>query len=131
MKDNIFGEIMDMKSAHEIWIYLNKKYGAISDDDDDDHKEEAHEDVEHCHNPMIVEDCSTSWSSDDDDDHATRSLDKIDDDATRQPMMILHAHLMVMMMVHASDMRVMLLQALQHHHIASCDMVTQRYLLVV
>ena len=27
MKDNIFGEIMDMKSAHEIWIYLNKKYG--------------------------------------------------------------------------------------------------------
>ena len=31
---------------------------------------------------MIVEDCSTSWSSDDDDDHTTRSLDKIDDDAT-------------------------------------------------
>ena len=31
---------------------------------------------------MIVEDCSTSWSSDDDDDDTTRSLDKIDDDAT-------------------------------------------------
>ena len=30
---------------------------------------------------MIVEDCSTSWSSDD-DDHTTRSFDKIDDDAT-------------------------------------------------
>ena len=47
MKDNIFSEIMDMKSAHEIWIYLNKKYGAVSndDDDDDDHKVEAHEDV--------------------------------------------------------------------------------------
>ena len=29
---------------------------------------------------MIVEDCSTSWSSDDDDDHTTRSFDKIDDD---------------------------------------------------
>jgi hypothetical protein len=28
-----------------------------------------------------MEDCSTSWSSDDDDD-TTRSLDKIDDDAT-------------------------------------------------
>jgi hypothetical protein len=28
-----------------------------------------------------VEDCSTSWSSDD-DDHTTRSLDKIDNDAT-------------------------------------------------
>ena len=82
MKDNIFGENMDMKSAHEIWIYLNKKYGAVSDDDDDVHKEEAHEDVEHCHNSVIVEDCSTSWPSDDDDDHATRSLDKVDDDAT-------------------------------------------------
>ena len=31
---------------------------------------------------MIVEDCSTSCSSDDDDDQTTRSLDKIDDDAT-------------------------------------------------
>ena len=39
--------------------------------------------VEHDHNLVIVEDCSTSWSSDDDDDdHTTRSLDKIDDDAT-------------------------------------------------
>ena len=33
MKDNIFGEIMDMKSTHEIWIYLYKKYGAVSDDE--------------------------------------------------------------------------------------------------
>ena len=45
MKDNIFGEIMDMKSAHEIWIYLNEKYAAVSDDDDEP-KEKAHEDVE-------------------------------------------------------------------------------------
>jgi hypothetical protein len=29
-----------------------------------------------------VEDCSTSRSSDGNDDHTTRSLDKIDDDAT-------------------------------------------------
>ncbi|RCV43206.1 hypothetical protein SETIT_9G276500v2, partial [Setaria italica] len=54
MKDNIF-------------VYLNKKYGTISDDDDDEPKE-AHEDVEHIHNTVIVEDCSTSWSSDSDDD---------------------------------------------------------------
>ena len=27
MKDNIFGEIMDMMSTHEIWIYLNKNIG--------------------------------------------------------------------------------------------------------
>ncbi|OQU80476.1 hypothetical protein SORBI_3007G132950 [Sorghum bicolor] len=85
MKDNIFSEIMDMKSAHEIWIFLNEKYGMIS-------KEvvvpnvESHEDVdvniEHDHNTMVVEDCSTSWSSEEDDDHSTRSLDKDDDDAT-------------------------------------------------
>jgi hypothetical protein len=30
---------------------------------------------------MIVEDCSTSWSSDDDDRSTTYLLDKIDDDA--------------------------------------------------
>ncbi|OQU78927.1 hypothetical protein SORBI_3008G072850 [Sorghum bicolor] len=63
MKDNIFGEIMDMKSAHEIWVFLNKKYG-------------------HDHNMVVVEDCSTSLSSEEDDDHSTRSLDKDDDDAT-------------------------------------------------
>ena len=34
------------------------------------------------HNLMIVEDCSTSRSSDDDDDATTKSLDKIDSDAS-------------------------------------------------
>ena len=83
MKDNIFGEIMDLKSTHEIWIYLNEKYGAVSNDDDDEPKKEAHEDVEHDHNLVIVEDCSTSWSSDDDDERPiTSSLDMVDDDAT-------------------------------------------------
>ncbi|KAG0514006.1 hypothetical protein BDA96_10G152000 [Sorghum bicolor] len=81
MKDNIFGEIMDMKSAHEIWVFLNKKYGVISKEDVVPNVE-AHEDVEHDHNTVVVEDCSTSWSSEDDDDHSTRSLDKDDDDAT-------------------------------------------------
>ncbi|KAG0525417.1 hypothetical protein BDA96_06G054900 [Sorghum bicolor] len=82
LDDCIFGEIIDMKTAHEIWVFLNEKYRAISDDDDDVPKVEAHEDVEHDHNTVVVEDCSTSWSSDDDDRSTTSSLDKIDDDAT-------------------------------------------------
>jgi hypothetical protein len=87
MDDSIFSEIMDLKSAHKIRIYLNEKYGAVSDDDDDDDddepKEEAHEDVEHDHISVIVEGCSTSWSSDgDNDDATTRSLDKLNDDIT-------------------------------------------------
>ena len=79
MDDSIFSEVMDLKSAHEIWVYLNEKYGAVSDDDDD-HKEKVHECVKHDHNLMIVEYCSTSWSSDDDDRSTTSLLDKIDDD---------------------------------------------------
>jgi hypothetical protein len=82
MDDSIFSEIMDLKSAHEIWDYLNEKYGAVSNDDDDEPMMEAHEDVEHDHNSVIVEDCSTSWSSDDDDRSTTSSLDMIDDDTT-------------------------------------------------
>ena len=74
---------MNMKTTHEIWSYLNEKYGTVSNDDDDDDepKEKAHECVEHDHNLVIVEDCSTSWSSVDDDDvSTTSSLDKVDGD---------------------------------------------------
>ncbi|KAG0523364.1 hypothetical protein BDA96_07G117200 [Sorghum bicolor] len=67
MKDNIFCEIMDMKSAHEIWSYLNEKYGVITKEDDVP-KVDACENVEHDHNMVVVEDCSTSWSSEDEDD---------------------------------------------------------------
>ena len=82
LHDNIFGEIIDMKTAHEIWSYLNEKYGTVSDDDDEP-KEEAHECVEHNHNLVIVEDCSTSLLSENDDDQSTTSsLDKVNDDAT-------------------------------------------------
>jgi hypothetical protein len=81
MDDSIFGEIMDIKYAHKICIYLNEKYGAVSDDDDES-KEEEYEDVEHDHNSVIVEDCSTSWSSNGDDESTSRSFDKIDDDAS-------------------------------------------------
>ncbi|KAG0543054.1 hypothetical protein BDA96_02G156800 [Sorghum bicolor] len=72
---------MDMKSAHEIWVFLNEKYGAKSKEDDVP-KVDANEDDEHDHNMVVVEDCSTSWSSDGDDDATTRSLDKDNDDAT-------------------------------------------------
>jgi hypothetical protein len=76
----IFGEIINMKNAHEIWIYLNEKYGVVSDGKYGEPKEEVHEDVEHDHNLMIVEDCSSSRSSDEDIDErsTTSSLDKID-----------------------------------------------------
>ena len=131
MSDKIFGEIMYIKTAHDIWLYLNLIYGTVSNNDDDEApKEEAHECVEHCHNSVIVEDCSTSWSSDDDDDRSTtRSLDKMDGDPQVMQMMILpQAHLVMMMMkVHARVMIVMLLQAHPLHHIASCHKVTQRY----
>jgi len=81
MDDSIFGKIMDMKSTHEIWVFLIDKYEAISKEDNVP-KVDAHEDVEHDHNMVVVEDCSTSWSSDGDDDHSMRSLDKDDDDVT-------------------------------------------------
>jgi len=83
LSDKIFGQIMYMKTAHDIWLYLNLIYGRVSNDDDDEPKEEAHEDVEHDHNLVIVEDCSTSRSSEDDNDHSTtRSLDKDDGDGS-------------------------------------------------
>lgn len=79
LDDCILGEIIDMKTAHEIWIYLNEKYGVVTNDIDDEPKKVAHEDVEHDHNLVIVEDCSSTWSSDDDIDEesTTSSLDKI------------------------------------------------------
>jgi hypothetical protein len=74
------GEVINKKNAHEIWIYLNEKYGMVSDDKDGEAKEEVYEDVKHDHNLAIVEDCSSSWSSDEDIDErsTTISLDKID-----------------------------------------------------
>jgi hypothetical protein len=88
LHDDLFRCVWDLESAYEMWMALQAFYGDSSISDDgkfkqDDHKEEAHESVEHDHNLVIVEDCSTSWSSDDDVDRSTTSsLDKIDDDAT-------------------------------------------------
>jgi hypothetical protein len=74
-------------TTHETWESIKHTFGDSSkwDDDkfkeEDEPKEEVHEDVEHIHNSMIVEECSSSWSSDDDVDATTRSLDKGDVDA--------------------------------------------------
>ena len=132
LNDCIFGEIINMKIAHEIWTHLNKKYGVVSDDDDDDEpKEEAHECVKHDHNLVIVEDCSTSWLSDDDDNDdrsTTSSLEKMDgdtpsdanDDSTSSTLGDDGSCRAVI---------VMLLQAHPLHHIASCHKVIPRYLM--
>jgi hypothetical protein len=72
-----------------LWESIKHTFGDSSTSDDgkfkksDEPKEVAHESVEHDHNLVIVEDCSTSWSSDDDERSTTSSLDKIDvDDAS-------------------------------------------------
>jgi hypothetical protein len=84
----IFDKVIGLTSAHSMWMALKHHYGDSSVWDDgkfkkDDHiVMEVHEDVEHDHNEVVVEDCSTSRSSDDKDDHTTISLDKSDDNAT-------------------------------------------------
>jgi hypothetical protein len=111
MKDNIFGEIMYMKTAHDIWLYLNLIYGRVSNNDDDEApKEEAHECVEHDHNLVIMEDCSphgqVMMMKDLPQVHLTRLMMM---PQVMQMMMLPHAHLM-MMIVHAQ--MILLQQAL-------------------
>jgi len=84
----IFYRVDCKGTAHELWEAISCLYGDSSTCEDgkvkdDDPKEEEHECVEHDHNLVIVEDCSTLWSSDDDDDDrsTTSSLDKMDGDA--------------------------------------------------
>ena len=74
-------------TAHEIWDSIKCTFGNSSTWDDGKFKEDepnkvAHEYVEHDHNLVIVEDCSTSRSSDDDDRSTISSLDNIDGDAS-------------------------------------------------
>ena len=88
LHDDVFRRVWDLESAHDMWMALQAFYGDSSISDggkfkkEDDHKLEAHECVEHDHNLVIVKNCSTSWSSDDDDDATTKSLDKVDGDAS-------------------------------------------------
>ncbi|KAG0550241.1 hypothetical protein BDA96_01G322600 [Sorghum bicolor] len=83
----LFDRINSKGTAYEMWESIKHTFGDSSTWDDgkfkkEEPKVEAHEDVEHDHNLAIVEDCSTSWSSDDNDVSTTSSPDKIDDDAT-------------------------------------------------
>jgi hypothetical protein len=84
----MFDRVNHRGTAHELWESIKHTFGDPSTWDDgkfkkeDEPKVEAHECVEHDHNLVIVEDCSTSWSSDDDDRSTTSSLDKIDGDAS-------------------------------------------------
>ena len=59
-------------TAHEICELIKRNFGDSSTWDDgkfkkEEPKEKVHECVELDHNLVIVEDCSTSWSSDDED----------------------------------------------------------------
>jgi hypothetical protein len=63
LHEDIFRRVLE--SAHDMWMALQAFFGDSSTWDDgkfkeDEPKEEAHECVEHDHNLMIVEDCSTS-----------------------------------------------------------------------
>ncbi|KAG0514168.1 hypothetical protein BDA96_10G167200 [Sorghum bicolor] len=83
----LFDRINSRGTAYKMWESIKHTFGDSSTWDDgkfkkEEPKVEAHEDVEHDHNLAIVEDCSTSWSSDDDDVSTTSSLDKIEDYAT-------------------------------------------------
>jgi hypothetical protein len=87
LMDALSFEVNHKGTAHELWESIKHTFGDFSMWDDgkfkkEEPKEEVHECVEHDHDSVIMEDCSTSWSSDGDDDTTTSSLDKIDDDAT-------------------------------------------------
>ena len=74
-------------TACEMWESIKHTFGDSSTWDDGKFKKKkpkrVHECVEYDHNLVIVEDCSTSWSSDVDDGRSTiSSLNKVDDDAT-------------------------------------------------
>jgi hypothetical protein len=133
MSLDMFDRVNHKGTAHVLWESIKHTFGDSSTWDDgkfekeDEPKEKAHKCVEHDHNTVVMEDCSTSRSSDDKDDHTTRSLDKIDDNATSD----------------ASDDSTSCTldgeddgyesdaSTIQHHHIAPCHMMTLRYPLVV
>jgi hypothetical protein len=83
----LFYKVNHRGTAHELWESIKHTFGDSSIWDNGKFKKEdkakdevTHECVEHDHNLVIVEDCSTSWSSDDDDRSTISLLDKIDDD---------------------------------------------------
>jgi len=132
----LFDKVNHKGIANKMWESIKHTFGDSSTWDDgkfkkDEPKEDAHEDDEHDHNLVIVNDCSTSWSSDDDDLPTTRSLDKADDDGSS---------------VASDDSIPCTLDdddgsssgyesdaSTSHHlhHIASCHKVTLRYLMLM
>ena len=86
----LFYKVNHKETTHELWESIKHTFSDSSTWDDGKFKKEdkpkdevVHECVEHDHNLVIVEDCSTSWSSDDNDEkHTTSSLNMVDDDAT-------------------------------------------------
>ncbi|OQU92214.1 hypothetical protein SORBI_3001G311050 [Sorghum bicolor] len=69
----LFDRINSKGTAYEMWESIKHTFGDFSTWDDgkfkkEEPKVEIHEDVEHDHNKVVVEDCSTSWSSEDEDD---------------------------------------------------------------
>ncbi|KAG0515097.1 hypothetical protein BDA96_10G249900 [Sorghum bicolor] len=70
---DLFYRINTKGTAYEMWESIKHTFGDSSTWDDgkfkkEEPKVEIHEDVEHDHNKVVVEDCSTSWSSEDEDD---------------------------------------------------------------
>jgi hypothetical protein len=66
----LFHKVNHKRTAHELWESIKHTFGDSSTWDDgkfkeDEPKVETHECVEHDHNLAIMEDCSTSSSSDD------------------------------------------------------------------
>ncbi|KAG0550001.1 hypothetical protein BDA96_01G302400 [Sorghum bicolor] len=78
MVDVVFSHVLDeenLTQAQEKCLHLDYQatnifYSSMKDNifEDDVPKVDAREDVEHDHNKVVVEDCSTSWSSEDEDD---------------------------------------------------------------
>ncbi|KAG0525412.1 hypothetical protein BDA96_06G054400 [Sorghum bicolor] len=69
----LFDRINSKGTAYEMWESIKHTFGDSSTWDDgkfkkEEPKVEIHEGVEHDHNKVVVEDCSTSWSSEDEDD---------------------------------------------------------------
>ncbi|KAG0529640.1 hypothetical protein BDA96_05G115500 [Sorghum bicolor] len=69
----LFDRINSKGTAYEMWESIKHTFGDSSTWDDgklkkEETKVEIHEDLEHDHNKVVVEDCSTSWSSEDEDD---------------------------------------------------------------
>ncbi|OQU76308.1 hypothetical protein SORBI_3010G129050 [Sorghum bicolor] len=69
----LFDRINSKGTAYEMWESIKHTFGDSSTWDDgkfkkEEPKVEIHEDVEHDHNKVVVEDCSTSWSREDEDD---------------------------------------------------------------